>query len=278
MPKLIDAHTHAQFAVYGDKVDEVIRRALDEDIWLVNVGTQRDTSENAIEIAEKYPEGVYATVGIHPTHTSASHHDKKELGDTAEAAEFTKHGEKFDHVAYKALAENKKVVAIGECGLDYFRLTEDSKDRQIAAFIEHLNLSNEVGKPLMIHCREAFKDLIDTLETHKDKLLPNKAGIIHFMSGTIEDALVLMEFGFSFSFGGVITFTKDYDELVRRIGLERIVLETDAPYVAPIPHRGKQNEPAFVKFTAERLADILDTSLEKVAEATTQNARELFEI
>jgi len=277
MPKLIDAHTHIQFASYGEEVDTVIKRALDEDIWVINVGTQIETSKDAITVAEKYEEGVYATVGIHPTHTGASYLDTKELGDSEKAKEFTSKGEEFNHDTYKKLAEHDKVVAIGECGLDYFRLDEGTKEKQIDAFIKHIELANEVGKPLMIHCREAFVDLINTLREHSNKLSEN-AGIIHFMSGSIDDAKALMDLGFSFSFGGVITFTHDYDQLINSIGINRIILETDAPYVTPAPHRGKRNEPAFVKFTAEKLGEILAIPTDEVSWKTTTNAWEIFGI
>lgn len=291
MPRLIDSHTHVQFAAYKDDAEAVIERALREGIWMVNVGTQRDTSAKAVEIAEKYPKGVYATVGIHPIHTEKSYHDEQELGEEEFSAERgSASGGDYDY--YKKLGEHEKVVAIGECGFDYYRLGENTKEKQEEAFVAQINLAAELKKPLMIHCRpgepgrtspqngagrNAYPDLIRILDS-RFQLLVSTPGIIHFFSGTKEDAKKLMDIGFYFSFGGVITFVRDYDEVIKYIGLERIVLETDAPYVTPIPHRGKRNEPAYVKFVAEKLAEVLGKSVEEIAERTTKNAREVLRI
>ncbi len=160
IPKLFDVHTHVQFAAFEKDSNAVIRRALDVGVWLVNVGTQKDTSLGAVKIAEQYAEGVYATVGLHPIHTEKSYHDPKELGDEEG---FAGRGEEFDYNFYKTLAKNSKVVAIGECGLDYYRFDSGSKEKQGAVFIRHIELSRDVKKPLMIHCREAFADLVGIL-------------------------------------------------------------------------------------------------------------------
>lgn len=277
MPKFIDAHTHVQFAAYKDDAEEVIKRALAEDIWLVNVGTQKDTSAKAIEIAEKYNEGVYATIGLHPIHTEKSHHDSQELGYNGTATDFTSREEQFNYDYYKKLGENPKVVAIGECGLDYYRLGENTKKSQEKAFLAQIKLADELKKPLMIHCRQAYPDLIKTLTTYY-QLLAAPAGIVHFFSGTKEDAKELLDLGFYFSFGGVITFVRDYDEVVKYIGIEKIVLETDAPYVTPVPHRGKRNEPAYVSYVAEKLAEVLGKNAEEVAAKTTKNTSDVLKI
>ncbi len=276
-PKLIDAHTHAHFAAYGADYREVIKRALDQDIWLVNVGTQKDTSKRAVDVAEEYKEGVYATVGLHPTHTNKSFHDKKELGEGEAAVEFTSRGEDFDFEYYKNLAANPKVLAIGECGLDYYRLEEKTKDRQVKAFEGQIELAYEIKKPLMIHCRDAYEDLIGVLNSSRNKLNKNP-GIIHFFSGNKEDARELLNLGFYFSFGGVTTFTKDYDEVINYISLDSILLETDAPYVSPVPFRGKRNEPGYVKYVAEAIARITGVKFERVASLTTGNAKAVLQI
>lgn len=283
-PELFDVHTHIQFHAFQDDADLVIRRALDAGVWVINVGTQRDTSQNAIALAEKFSEGlpaeasaeagVYATVGLHPIHTEKSHHDAQELGgDTA----FTSRGEEFDYEYYKTLAKHPNVVAIGECGLDYYRLEPETKRKQAEPFLKQVELSREVKKPLMIHCRNAFSDLIAFLQATSYQLLPNP-GVVHFFSGTKDDARALLDLGFSFSFGGVLTFTRDYDEVVHYIPLDRMLLETDAPYVAPVPHRGKRNEPLYVAETAKKLAEIKNSLFEEISSRTAQNARALFKI
>jgi len=252
VPYLIDAHTHAQFSAFGGDRDAVIRRALDAGIWMINAGTQRDTSANSCELAHRY-EGVFATAGLHPTDTD----------------------EEFDYDFYKNLAQDRKVVAIGECGLDYHRLPEETKEKQKEVFIKHIKLAREVKKPLMIHCREAFSSLIDILTSYR-QLLTTPPGVCHFFSGTIEDTQKLMDLGFSFSFGGVITFAREYEKLIKFIPLDRILLETDAPYVAPMPYRGKRNEPLYVEEVAKKIAKILSKDFEEIAEITTKNAIKIF--
>ena len=275
IPHFFDVHTHTHFAAFADDTDAVIRRALDAGVWMVNVGTQRDTSVGAVETAHHYKEGVYATIGLHPVHTAKSYHDTEELSDTKEARGFTSRGEEFDHDYYFKLGQDTKVVAIGECGLDYYRLEEDTKPRQKIAFEQQIVLAKELEKPLMIHCRNAFEDLIDMLNAKRSTLnaIP---GIVHFFSGTKEDAHSLLDLGFCFSFGGVITFARDYDEVVRYIPIDRILLETDAPYITPVPYRGRRNEPMYIIEVAKKLGEIKQLPFEIVGQKTTENARKLF--
>ncbi|MBI2639628.1 MAG: TatD family hydrolase [Candidatus Sungbacteria bacterium] len=299
IPKLFDIHTHVQFAAFRDDADLVIKRARDSGVWMVNVGTQKDTAARAVGFTEKYTEGVYAAVGLHPIHTEKSYHDEQELGITnKELGGFESRGEVFDYEYYKKLAENPKVVAIGECGLDYAVFVREQRERQQKrasaetcgegglpieerkakqhrVFLQQIKLAAEVKKPLMIHCRQAFPDLIQILSS-KLQVLSSPPGIIHFFSGVKEDAKELLDLGFSFSFGGVITFSRDYDEVVKYIPMERILLETDAPYVAPIPYRGKRNEPLYVIEVAKKLAELKNLSVEEVSEMTTKNALALF--
>lgn len=273
--KLFDVHTHVQFAAFKDDADIVIQRALDAGIWMVNVGTQKDTSAKAIELAHKYPEGVYAAVGLHPIHIEKLHHDAQELGDSPEMEGFTSRGEEFDSEFYRKLSQDLKVVAIGECGLDYYRLGSETKEKQKKVFLQQIELAREVKKPLMIHCRRAFGDLISILQTASYKLQPS---VVHFFSGTKDDAKKLLDLGFSFSFGGVITFAREYDEVVQYIPLGRITLETDAPYVAPVPFRGKRNEPLYVAEVVKKVAALKNFSVEEVSQKTMENARILFKV
>lgn len=270
-----DAHTHAHFAAFEDDWKEVIDRALAQNVWLINVGTQHDTSARAIEVAHMYKEGVYATVGLHPIHTEKSYHDVKELGAEGAAKEFTSRGEDFDYDAYKKLALDPKVVAIGECGLDYYRLGQGTREKQHGVFLEHIRLAQEVKKPLMIHCREAFGDLIDTLVSCRASFATSP-GVIHFFTGTPDDARKLLNLGFSFTFGGVITFTRDYDESIKLIPLDRLLSETDAPYVAPVPYRGKRNEPAYVVEVVKKLAELKGISTNEMEQQIFANAKKIF--
>ncbi len=271
----IDAHTHVQFAAFHDDWEEVLARARQENIWLVNVGTQRDTSRRALAIAERYPQGVYAAVGLHPIHTEKSYHDVKELGAGEEGKAFTSRGEEWDKEFYRELARHPKVVAIGECGFDFYRQGAHTRKKQEDAFLGQLELAREVRKPLMIHCRQAYPALLALLRAEKAQL-NDPPGILHFFSGSREDARQLAAMGFYFTFGGVLTFTNDYDEVVQFLPLDRILSETDAPYVAPVPHRGKRNEPFYVRQVVARLAELRGIAEETMRRHIWENARRIF--
>jgi TatD DNase family protein len=271
MPKYIDVHSHVNFKAFDEDYEEVIKRALDNDTWVINVGTQLDTSRKALEVAEKFEDGVYAIVGLHPIHTGASYHDIKELGEGGK--EFTSRGEIFDKEAYRELLKNKKVVAIGECGLDYYRMDPESIEKQKQAFIAQIELANEMNKPLMLHIRNAYPDAIEILKKYS-----KVKGDVHFFAGTWEDAKAFLDLGFTLSFTGVITFTHDYDEVIKNTPLDMILSETDSPYVTPVPHRGKRNEPAYVSQVVKRIAEIKGLPEEEVAKALISNARRVFTI
>ncbi len=277
--RYLDAHTHAHFAAYDADREEVLRRAREAGVRLVTVGTQRDTSRAAVALADAH-EGVFAAVGLHPIHTARSHHDAQELGGGEAAKAFTSRGEVFDAEAYRALLTHPKAVAIGECGLDYFHFGGDEPravqvEKQKAAFAAQIALARETGKPLMIHCRDAFADLILMLREAGSGLTP---GILHFFTGSADDARTLLDLGYSFTFGGVITFTHDYDALVAMIPADRILSETDAPYVAPVPYRGKRNEPAYVVETVKRLAALKGLSVEEMVAQINENATRVLGI
>lgn len=273
-PKFIDTHTHLNFRAFRGDFDAVIERTLTNNIWLINVGTQFETSRRAVEIADGYSDGVYAAVGLHPIHLFASRVDEEETS-------FLTRGEEFDPDSYKELiARSVKVAAIGEFGLDYFRLPPDEdpdhvKAVQAEVVRQHLRLAKDTGKPVMIHCRDAYDDLISILKAHYQGL-----GEIHSFTGTWEQARKFLDLGFYIGLNGIITFDKTgrSGELVKNLPLDRIVLETDAPYLTPVPHRGQRNQPNFVEHTAQKIAEWKNLSLTQVAEITVQNTRTLYQI
>jgi TatD DNase family protein len=277
--KYIDIHSHVNFKAFDEDRDEVIDRALRGDTWVINVGTQIDTSRKAVEMTRRYKEGVYAIIGLHPIHTGASYHDEKELGEGG--VEFTSRGEVFDKEQYLELLKDPKVVAIGECGLDYFRCTPESIEKQKQAFIDQIEVANVVGKPLMLHIRNQPGDKDN--DAYADALLilmqyAKVKGDVHFFAGSIEDAKSFVDFGFTLSFTGVITFTHDYDEVIRSTPLDMIMSETDAPYVTPTPYRGKRNEPVYVCEVVKKISEVKGLSEAEVAKALISNAKRVFGI
>lgn len=270
MAQYFDAHTHVQFVAYDDDREATIQRAKDAGIVMNVVGTQQSTSAAAVALAEKY-DHIWASVGLHPIHTSKSYHDTKELGEGGK--EFTSRGEMFDRAIYRPMAEHPRTIAIGECGLDYYRLEADTKKKQEATFIEQIELANQVGKPLMLHIRNAYDDAILLLKEHA-----KVQGDVHFFAGDWGIAKKFLDLGFTLSFTGVITFTSDYDEVVRNTPLDMILSETDAPYVTPMPHRGKRNESTHIPLVVERIAQIRGEGIEKVREQLFENARRVFGI
>lgn len=287
MPKYIDIHAHTNFVLFDEDRKDVISRAFLDDTWIINIGTQYDTSKRAVEIASEYNEGIYACIGLHPIHTSASYHDKSELGD--EGKEFTSKGEIFDKEKYKNLAKSNKVVGIGECGLDYYHMSEGSVEKQKKAFIDQIELANELNFPLMLHIRNsednletnAYQDALEIIKKYS-----KVKGVIHFFAGNLKDAKDFIDFGFYISFAGVITYPPkkdnprgvDYIEIINKLPLSMIMADTDSPYVAPVPHRGKRNEPIYVKDIVSKIAEIKDLPVGEVSKQIVLNAKKLFAI
>jgi len=275
----IDIHCHTNFALYDADRDAVIHRSLDAGVYMINVGTQKDTSAAAVKLAEKYEKGVYAIVGVHPIHSDACFHDADELGQGN--IEFTSRGEVFDIDTYRPMFESPHVVGVGECGLDYYRIDPSTKAKQIDNFKKQIALANEVTKPLMLHVRKntdstvhsAYLDALDIIRA--DAKVPFN---FHFFAGTVEEARVLLDAGATFSFTGVITFAKEYAELIRFIPHDRIMSETDAPYVTPIPHRGQRNEPIYVIEVVRKMAEIKGLDIEVMKEHIWANAQRVFGI
>lgn len=249
---LFDTHAHLNFNAFKDDVDEIIRRSLDGGMEIINVGSQYATSKRAVEIAEKYSEGVYAAIGLHPIHASE---------------------EVFNYEKYRELAKSSKVAAIGEIGLDYKSEYVLFKEKQKEVFLKHLDLAQELNLPVIFHCRMAHNDLIQTLQ-HSNS--PTIKGVIHCFTGTWQEAQKYLEMGFYLGFNGII-FKLDLDDIIKKTPLDRILLETDCPYLTPAPMEGR-NEPLYIKYVAEKIAQLKNLSFEKVAKITTQNAKKLFRI
>ena len=227
---------------------------------IILVGSNLETSQKALEIAKKY-DFVFASVGLHPIHVG-------DLSTSLEAG-------KFDESAFLKLAQEKKVVAIGETGLDYYHGRTNISDQQ-AIFLKHLGLANVVGKPVILHCRDAGQDMLSTLMTQT----PLPKGVFHCFSEDWQFAKVILDLGFYISFTGIITFSKNYAnlEVIKNMPLDKILIETDSPYLTPEPHRGKRNEPALVVEVAKKIAELRKIPVEEVEYQTTQNAIKLFKL
>ncbi len=247
--KYIDIHAHLNFPEYNDDRAEVIKRTLEAEVGVINIGTDKKTSAEVVRLAEENA-NMWAVIGAHP-----------------HAVE-----EGFDYEFYKNLAIHPKVVAIGECGLDYFRVEdEETKVKQQELFKQQIALAKEVGKPLMLHIRDSYEDVLAILEGEQ-------AGRAHahFFAGSWEVAQKFLARGDSLSFTGVITFTDAYDEVIKNAPLDRLMSETDAPYVAPVPYRGKRNEPVYVKEVVAKIATLKNLPEPEVAEILLNNAKRLF--
>ena len=268
--KYFDAHTHTNFVAYEGDREATILRAKEAGVGMNVVGTQLDTSRSALSLAQKH-DNVWATVGLHPVHTTKSYHDVKELGEGGK--EFTSRGEVFDADAYQVLGKDPRVIAIGECGLDYFRAEADTKEIQKSAFIGQIELANELRKPLMLHIRNAYEDALEILRAHA-----KVRGDVHFFAGDWGVAKKFLDMGFTLSFTGVITFTHDYDDVVKNAPADMLLSETDAPYVTPAPFRGQRNEPAYVEHVVRRIAEIRGEEPGKMAAALLENAERVFGI
>jgi TatD DNase family protein len=252
--KIIDAHTHVQFEQYESDRDGVVARSLAAGVGMINAGTDLKSSKDAVDLAHKYKNGVWATVGIHPT----------------EDKDF----DKFEEII--KLSNDPKVVGIGECGLDHFRNNSfEVKKRQEEAFEKHIGLSQKSKKPLIIHCREAFVDVVELLKSHKNELL-TEPGILHFFTGTAEDAKKILELNFSFTFGGLVTLNHSFDKIIKMIPIQKILIETDAPFVSPKSRRGQRNEPVYVVEVIPIIAAIKQMTEESVTKKLLENTERVF--
>lgn len=274
--RYFDAHTHLQFAAYEGAHDAAIERAREAGVGVNLVGTQIDTSRAAVELARKHEEA-WATIGLHPIHTSKSHHDTQELGEGGK--DFTSRGEAFDMKAYEELARDPKVIAIGECGLDYYRNDPVTAAAQRDALMAQIDLANRLKKPLMLHIRpskgsqDAYHDAFALVESAAEV-----RGDVHFFAGEWDTAKRWLDLGFTLSFTGVLTFTHDYDEVVKNAPLDMLLCETDAPYITPVPHRGTRNESAYIPLIIQAIAGIRNLPEEEVRARLLANATRVFSL
>ena len=247
---MIDTHCHLYDDKLYPKLDEIILNAKKANVEkMICIGDNLNTSLKSLEIAEKY-NNIYATVGIHP-------HESKDASE--------KYLSKIERYS-----NHQKVVAIGEIGLDYYYNFSDSKIQK-AVFLEQLKLAKKLNLPSVIHCRDAYEDLLEIIiESEHNK------GVIHCFSGDLEFANKIINLGYYISFTGMITFVKELEDVIKNISLNHILIETDSPYLAPVPYRGKINEPAYVEKIAEKIAEIKNLSAKEVIDITTNNANVLF--
>ncbi len=266
---MYDTHCHLNFKAFAKDYRDVTQKSIDAGMLLNIVGTQYETSERAIKIANEFADShVYASVGLHPTHLNKN--------DAVH---------KWNYEKYRELASQTKVVAIGETGIDNFHDAENL-NKQKKIFDEHIRLASELNKPLIIHCRpsqkstDAYDELINILSNCKLQTANYKLnGVVHCFIGNWEIAKQLIALGLFISFTGIITFKnadKSLLETVKNIPLNRIMIETDAPYLAPEPFRGKTNYPYYVEYVAKKIAEIKNISSEEAIKATEKNGKLLF--
>jgi TatD DNase family protein len=253
---LIDSHAHLEMPDFKKDLEAVIQRAKESGVeYIFTVGTEKKDWKRAVEIADSHPL-IYAILGVHP-------HNAKEIDDQT-------------YPTLKKLCRNGKVKAYGEIGLDFFR-NLSPRDIQLKRFREQIGLAKELDLPIVIHDREAHRETLEILKSEKAE---ESGGIIHCFSGDYEMAKACLDMGFYISIPGSITFknAEGSREIVERIPLESLLVETDAPFLTPEPFRGKRNEPSYVRYTAQKVAEIKKVSFEKVAEITTQNALRVYRL
>lgn len=253
MTRLVDSHCHINFDPLGDEVDQVIARAAEAGVGhMLCVSVDMEDYPQVLALAQQYP-NVFASVGVHPNHRDGHEPSVEEL---------------------VAQAADAKVVAIGETGLDYFR-SEGDLDWQRDRFRRHIAAAKLSGKPLIIHTREAAEDTLSIMEQEK---AGDIGGVMHCFAENWDIARRAMDMGFYISFSGIVTF-KSADvlkDVARKVPSDRMLVETDCPYLAPVPHRGKTNEPAFVRYVAECVAELRNETLDQITDTTTTNFFTLF--
>lgn len=272
----IDTHAHLNFKAFDEDRGEVIKRSLDNGVWMINASSNYKTSQVAVKISQQYPAGVFASIGLHPINCviDLSQDDEDRL-------------EEFDIEKYRELAKEKGVVAIGEIGLDYWNEPKGKeksrifREKQKDVFLKQLELAKELNLPVILHCRKAHSDLIEII-SGTPATVNSLRGVVHCFTGNWEEAQKYIELGFYLGFNGII-WKMDLQDVIKKLPLEKMFLETDCPFLTPKSQEGgsllpERNEPANVKYVAQRIAEIRREALEKIAEITTQNAKKLFNL
>ncbi|MEK9156574.1 MAG: TatD family hydrolase [Patescibacteria group bacterium] len=282
--RLFDSHTHIHFPAFTEDVPRIMAHAKETGLGMLTVGTLAPTNAAAVAFAEKY-DNVWAAVGIHPSHVHPlAFHDEHELAVGETHRGIVQADGTIDLSDLDQYLTHPKVVAIGEFGLDFYRLPEDGavaekiKEEQRRAAWAHLALCSSSVKPAVIHCRDAHADMQRLIAEEIAHGGLARRGVIHCFTGTLADAEAYIELGFMISFSGIVTFAKSLQETAKHIPLTSMLVETDAPYLAPVPYRGKRNEPAYVEETAKCIANLRGVSFEEVATQTVENAKKMFGI
>jgi TatD DNase family protein len=278
--KWIDTHAHLNLSAFCDDVDVVAERCLTEEVSVINIGTKLSTSMRAVELAVRY-EHMHAIVGLHPIQTVPGTHDADEIGEGGQP--FSSQGEAFNLDAFRLLAASPKVLGIGECGFDYWHCPPETYEVQENAFLAQIALANELRLPLMIHTRgpkpgeasptgrSVYEDVYQLLKDHAD--VPFN---VHFYAGTLDEAKKFLDIGGNISFTGVITFARQYEDIIKALPLDTMHAETDCPFVAPVPYRGQRCEPWMVKEVYKQIAAIRGEDEEMVREQLLENSRTLY--
>lgn len=275
-----DTHAHLNFPVFAKDRDKLIEECLRKDFWMLNVGTNLFTSKKAIEIARNYDEGIYASVGLHPINFDTGL-SRMKIDESETVEEENPFESEFDYEAYKKIASDEKVVAIGEIGLDYYWKPktkiklEKFKEAQNILFRQQVKLAKELDLPIIIHCRMAHDDLLEILAYLSTIYGSKFRGVIHCFTGNWEQAKTYMAMGFHIGFNGII-FKFNQEDIIKKISLDKVLIETDCPYLLPPKYQKKINDPMGVKYIAEEIAKIRGISLKEVVKITSDNAKNLF--
>src|SRR3989338_6430215 len=297
--KYFDIHSHLNFSDFNKDREEVIKKMSDEGMGAISVGIDLETSKEVVDLADKY-DNIFATIGLHPTKTSSGGFGPSSGGFGPSSGGFGPSSggfgpssggfgpdarESFNKKNYKELVKNKKVVAIGECGLDYYRIKNNKseiKNTQKENLERQIQFALENDLPLMLHFRpsvktmDAYMDGLDILNSYAKNHGEKLRGNTHFFAGDLDTAGKFLNIGFTLSFTGVITFADNYDEIIKYTPLDMLMSETDCPFAAPSPFRGKRCEPLYIKEIVKRISEIKSIEYEKVEKTLVDNAFKIF--